>query len=432
VWRPIPNTRWTVHVAMPAAAYTAPILRASAVLVSGIAASIVLAVIFVVLLARELRQQKLREGAATESQRLEALGRMTGGVAHDFNNLLTPVIGGLDMLQRRLKDDPKSLRLVDAALVSAERARTLVSRLLSFARRQALRPRDVDIAALLNDLRDLIERSVGRDIRLEYDLPDTMLAARVDAAQLELAILNLAVNAHDAMPAGGHLLISAAQAVVTGHNPPGLSAGEYVWIAVTDTGAGMDAETLAQAIEPFFTTKDAGKGTGLGLSMVHGLAAQSGGRLYLSSIEGQGTRVEIWLPAGEVPAVADTAPEATVDARVCRLLLVDDHDLVRRATAGLLREHGHVVTEAASATEALALLADPGGFDAIITDYVMPGRSGADLAREAREMLPDIPILLITGFAGANDDLPPDVPRLAKPFRGVELLVQVSAMLNRA
>jgi CheY-like chemotaxis protein len=336
------------------------------------------------------------------------------------------------MLQRRLKDDPKSLRLVDAALVSAERARTLVSRLLSFARRQALRPRDVDIAALLNDLRDLIERSVGRDIRLEYDLPDTMLAARVDAAQLELAILNLAVNAHDAMPAGGHLLISAAQAVVTGHNPPGLSAGEYVWIAVTDTGAGMDAETLAQAIEPFFTTKDAGKGTGLGLSMVHGLAAQSGGRLYLSSIEGQGTRVEIWLPAGEVPAVAETAPEATVDARVCRLLLVDDHDLVRRATAGLLREHGHVVTEAASATEALALLADPGGFDAIITDYVMPGRSGADLAREAREMLPDIPILLITGFAGANDDLPPDVPRLAKPFRGVELLVQVSAMLNRA
>ncbi len=428
-WRPIPKTRWTVHVAMPASAYRAPMLRAAAVLTGGILASAALAGLFVWLLARDLKHQRQRDAAATESQRLEALGRMTGGVAHDFNNLLTPVIGGLDMLQRRLTDDSRSLRLVEAALLGAERARTLVSRLLAFSRRQTLEPRDIDIVALLEGLRDLIEKSIGDNIALIYDLPGAPLSVRVDPAQLELAILNLAVNAHDAMPAGGKLTISVEQESFAESPGSGMTAGHYVKIVVADTGVGMNKAIQAQAIEPFFTTKAVGKGTGLGLSMVHGLAAQSGGRLLLTSSPGLGTRIEIWLPTGAGPIANSALTEAIVDPRIAHLLLVDDHDLVRRATAELLREHGHIVIEARSAGEGLALLKGDSRFDAMVTDYVMPGQSGAELAFAARAFLPTLPILLITGFADLTDDLPPDIGRLAKPFRGTELLARVSAML---
>ncbi|SDD28078.1 Signal transduction histidine kinase [Sphingomonas sp. YR710] len=430
IWQPIPGSEWTVHVAMPAAEYKAPILRASGVLLTGIIASLSLAVALVTLIGRDMAAQHRREEAATESQRMGALGRMTGGVAHDFNNLLTPVIAGLDMLQRRLTNDPKGLRLVEAALDSAERARTLVARLLSFARRQTLRPRDVDIVALLAGMRDLIERSIGSDVQLRYELPKTTLSARVDPAQLELAILNLAVNAQDAMPEGGLLTIGLTQEAAAGLSTRRLSPGDYVKISVTDTGEGMDAETLAQAIEPFFTTKPIGKGTGLGLSMVHGLAAQSGGALNLVSTPGSGTTIEIWLPLGSPPTVEEPQAMPAVDSRTARIMLVDDNVRVRHATAGLLREHGHVVIEAASGTEALATLAEGAAFDAIVTDYVMPGLSGAELAREVRARLPDIPILLITGFADLADSLPQNVERLGKPFRAAELLAQISAMLN--
>jgi signal transduction histidine kinase len=428
VWQPVPGSEWTVHVAMPTAEYKAPILRASGVLLIGIVASLLLAVALVTLIGRDMATQRRREEAATESQRMGALGRMTGGVAHDFNNLLTPVIAGLDMLQRRLADDPKGLRLVEAALDSAERARTLVARLLSFARRQALRPRDVDVVALLAGMRDLIERSIGSDAQLRYELPPTALSARVDPAQLELAILNLAVNAQDAMPEGGRLTIGVMQETAA----RGLSPGDYVKIFVTDTGEGMNAETLAQAVDPFFTTKPIGKGTGLGLSMVHGLAAQSGGTLHLVSAPDGGTTVEIWLPLGAAPAEPETQATPAVDGRTARIMLVDDNLRVRHATADLLREHGHEVAEAASGAEALAMLAKDAAFDAIITDYVMPGLSGAELAREVRTHLPDIPILLITGFANLTDSLPQKVERLGKPFRAAELLAQISAMLDRS
>jgi CheY-like chemotaxis protein/two-component sensor histidine kinase len=374
--------------------------------------------------------QRRREEAATESQRMGALGRMTGGVAHDFNNLLTPVIAGLDMLQRRLTDDPKGLRLAEAALDSAERARMLVARLLAFARRQALRPQDVDIVALLAGMRDLIERSIGSDVQLRYELPRTALSARVDPAQLELAILNLAVNADDAMPQGGQLTIGVTRKTAAATPVSGLAAGDYVKISVADTGEGMDAETLAQAIEPFFTTKPIGKGTGLGLSMVHGLAAQSGGTLRLVSAPGTGTTMEIWLPLGDVPAEQEAPVAPIIDAKTVRIMLVDDNIWVRQSTAELLREHGHDVIEAASGAEALAILAEDRGMDAIITDYVMPGLSGAELAHEIRTFLPDIPILLITGFTDLTDSLPPRVERLSKPFRVAELLAQVSTMLT--
>ncbi|MDB5687816.1 MAG: hybrid sensor histidine kinase/response regulator, partial [Rhizorhabdus sp.] len=349
---------------------------------------------------------------------------------HDFNNLLTPVIGGLDMLQRRLAGDERSLRLVDAALLGAERARTLVSRLLAFSRRQTLEPRDIDIVALLEGLRDLIEKSIGDNIVLLFDLPDEPVSVRVDPAQLELAILNLAVNAHDAMPSGGRLNISVEQDHFAEPPGSGIAAGGYVKIVVADSGVGMDKATQAQAIEPFFTTKAIGKGTGLGLSMVHGLAAQSGGQLLLTSSPGLGTSIEIWLPAGSGPVARPALVEAAIDPRIAHLLLVDDHDLVRRATAELLREHGHIVIEARSAGEALALLKGDNRFDAMVTDYVMPGQSGAELAFAARAFLPALPILLITGFADLTDDLPADIGRLAKPFRGTELLARVSAMLT--
>jgi signal transduction histidine kinase/CheY-like chemotaxis protein len=431
-WTPIPGSSWTVHVAMPAAIYNAPIAKASVVLFGGLSVAIGLAILLAWLLARDLRLERQREAAVTEGQRLEALGRMTGGVAHDFNNLLTPVIGGLDMLQRRLADDPTSLRLAELALLSAERARTLVSRLLAFSRRQALEPRDVDIGALLNGLRDLIERSVGKDVKAVLDVPDEVVSARVDPAQLELAILNLAVNARDAMPSGGTLTISVETELVSLLSTSGLAPGRYVRVKISDTGIGMDAATQAHAIDPFFTTKAIGKGTGLGLSMAHGLAAQSGGRLILFSEPGLGTSIEIWLPSGGEPVAVDHVIEPVIDARRAHLLLVDDHDLVRRATARLLREHGHTLAEASSAEEALTMLQSGGAFEGLVTDYAMPGKSGVELAEAARMLIPDLPVLIITGFADVNDPIPADIPRMIKPFRGPELLAQVSAMLKRA
>jgi signal transduction histidine kinase len=271
-------------------------------------ASLILTLLLWRLLERELEREKAREAQALLGQRLEVLGRMTGGVAHDFNNLLSPIIGGLDLLQRRLGDDPRSARLVEAALASAERARALVGQLLAFARKQALEPRDIDVAALLVGLRSLIEQSVGTSVAVDIAVPASPLHARVDPVQLELALLNLSVNARDAMPEGGRLSLSAAAA--EGGPAEGLAPGPYVRVTVADTGSGMDAATLRQAIEPFFTTKPPAQGTGLGLSMVHGLAAQSGGALKLSSTPGAGATAEVWLPAAEaaqapVPAAAE-------------------------------------------------------------------------------------------------------------------------------
>ncbi|RAK58010.1 ATP-binding protein [Phenylobacterium deserti] len=427
-FRPISGTNWTVHVLMPATAYNAPVVRAVSLLTVAVLLSLVLSGVLAVLLARELRQHRTREEAALEGHRMEALGRMTGGVAHDFNNLLTPIIGGMDMLQRRLVDDPKALRIVEGALASAERAKTLVARLLAFARRQTLEPRDVDVADLLGGLTDLLERSVGPNVRVEFEAAPDLPAARVDPAQLELAVLNLAVNARDAMPSGGALRISADQRLAD-PKTDGLPEGRYVRIAVSDTGQGMDPVTLQRAIEPFFTTKGIGKGTGLGLSMVHGLAAQSGGTLKLYSVPETGTTAEIWLPASPTRPAPQREAEAVRDLRTGRLLLVDDDELVRTSTAELLREHGHIVSEASSASEALKLLrADP-QIDVLVTDYAMPGRTGGELLREARLLRPDLPALLITGYAGAAEDVPADVDRLGKPFRRAELLNRVAALL---
>ena len=295
-WCKVPGSSWRVDVIIPQTAYDAPLTRGLQSTALAMLGALALAALFAWLLWRELQLERRRDAAALEGQRLEALGRMTGGVAHDFNNLLTPIIGALDLLQRRMGDDPSSQRLIDAAQQTAERAKALVSRLLTFARKQVLESRDIDVPALLRSLEDLLQRSVKAEVELRLEIADGLPLAHGDPAQLELAILNLAVNANDAMPEGGVLTVRAETAALD-RPAADLGAGRYVKIAVIDTGMGMTAETLRQAIEPFFTTKAAGAGTGLGLSMVHGLAAQSGGALRLSSEVGKGLVAEIWLPA---------------------------------------------------------------------------------------------------------------------------------------
>ena len=343
-----------------------------------------------------------------QAQKLETIGQLTGGIAHDFNNLLTPITGALDLLRHRFESDDRLARLIGGALQSAERARTLVQRLLGFARRQPLQPVAVDTAKLLDGMRDLIASSVGRGIETRIDVAPGLSPALADPNQLELAILNLCVNARDAMPEGGTLAIRAEP------------DDGFVRVTVEDSGTGMDAETLARAVEPFFSTKSKERGTGLGLSMVHGLAGQLGGSLKIDSAPGEGTRVQLLLPvAREAPMPRTAKPASTGPMRPLSILLVDDEDLVRAGTAELLRDLGHRVQTAASGTVALDCLTGE-TFDLIVTDYMMPGMDGIELATRVAERAPDMPILLITGFIGSADKAE-HLPRLAKPFGRDEL-----------
>jgi PAS domain S-box-containing protein len=369
-------------------------------------------------------QEQLRQ-----SQKLEAMGQLTGGVAHDFNNLLTPIIGGLDMLKRRGIGGEREQRLIDGGLQSAERAKTLVQRLLAFARRQPLQPGAVDVAGLVAGMADLIASTSGPQIKLTVEVPETLPPARADRNQLEMAILNLSVNARDAMPNGGALTISAApEAVKAGHRSK-LRPGEYVRLSVADTGIGMDEATLARAVEPFFSTKGIGKGTGLGLSMVHGLAAQLGGGFAISSRPGLGTCVDLWLPLSDEAAgeVAEAGAKPPARRGMGTALLVDDEELVRMSTADMLAEFGYEVVEAASAAEALAKLDGGLVFDLLVTDHMMPGMNGADLAREVRDRVPGKPVLIVSGYA-ETEGIAPDLPRLTKPFRQADLAACLVSM----
>lgn len=361
-----------------------------------------------------------------QSQKMEAIGQLTGGVAHDFNNLLTPILGGLDVLRRRGVEDPRALRLIDGALQSAERARVLVQRLLAFARRQPLQTSAVDIVELVQDMSDLLGSTIGPRIRIIVDVPEALPPALADRNQLEMALLNLAVNARDAMPDGGTLTVSAK--VTDAPASPRLKPGRYVRLLVNDTGAGMDPATLARAVEPFFSTKGIGKGTGLGLSMIHGLAAQLGGSLELSSVPGVGTTVEIWLPVAGKDVASAATPEAANAMRGAGLvLLVDDEDLIRDTTAQMLADLGYSVIEATSAQDALPHLQNP-DITALITDHLMPGMTGTELAREAQARRPSLPVLIISGYADL-EDVAPDLPRLMKPFLEAELGTSVSRLV---
>jgi signal transduction histidine kinase len=369
--------------------------------------------------------------ALRQSQKLEAMGQLTGGVAHDFNNLLTPIIGSLDLLQRRHVGSEREQRLVDGALQSAERARVLVQRLLAFARRQPLTPTVVDIAALLLELSPLIGTTVGPKIALELDIAEDLPFALADPNQIEMAILNLAVNARDAMPAGGRLTLSAQRDEVGERHPVGLTRGSYIRLSVSDTGSGMDEATLARAVEPFFSTKGIGKGTGLGLSMVHGLASQLGGGLAIASRPDLGTVVELWLPLSDQTLIVEPiTPPASPMATPGTALVVDDEDLVRAATIDMLGEMGFAVIEARSGAEALDLLASRPEIGLLVTDHLMPGMTGAQLATTVRTRHPEIGILIVSGYTDP-EGLANGIPHLEKPFRRGDLAAGIAAATRR-
>ncbi len=370
-------------------------------------------------LVNEMGRREAAEAALRQSQKMEAVGQLTGGIAHDFNNLLAVVLGNLELLAKRLPDDPRLRRYVEGAIEGTRRGAALTQRMLAFSRRQELKFETVGLPALVRGMTDLLVRSLGSNIAVETHFPVRLAAARVDANQLEAALLNLAVNARDAMPKGGTIVIAAHEKATGNGSPPGLADGRYVVLTVTDTGEGMDAATLARAAEPFFTTKIVGKGTGLGLAMVHGLAAQSGGTLHIDSVLGRGTAVELWLPIADeemLPVAAPTAPTPCKPTRSCKVLVVDDDLLVLEGTAAMIEDLGHTVTKATSAAEALRMLRTGATLDLLITDQMMPGMTGVELATEASLLRPDLPILLASGFAELSEADAASLPRLAKPF----------------
>jgi PAS domain S-box-containing protein len=373
--------------------------------------------------AREKAQEQLRQ-----AQKMETIGQLTGGVAHDFNNLLMAVMGNLDLLRKRLPDDPRLQRLVDGALQGAERGASLTQRLLAFARQQDLRAVPVDLSGLVQGMGNLLERSLGPRVALRLDLPEGLPPARIDANQLELAILNLAINARDAMPDGGSIEIKVAKHQV--QNDAVLKPGTYLKLSVIDTGAGMTPDILKRAIEPFFSSKPLGKGTGLGLSMVHGLVVQLGGTLELSSAVGKGSAVTMVLP------IATSAPEAETPAaapqqvkRSAVILFVDDDPLIAMSTTEMLEDLGHRVIGASSALHALDILRSEQPIDLMVTDHVMPGMTGIELAAATREVRPSLPILLATGYAELPEGTQVDLPRLAKPYHQDQLRDRLEQLL---
>jgi PAS domain S-box-containing protein len=378
---------------------------------------------------RAVAEREEAVAKAHHMQKMETIGQLTGGVAHDFNNLLTPIIGSLDMLVRRRVGTERERRLIDGGLQSAERAKTLVQRLLAFARRQPLQPTAVSVSRLVDNMLDLIKSTLGPTIAVSVDVPAELPLALADANQLEMALLNLAVNARDALSEGGCLTIAAALDSVSADHRSGLADGHYVHLRVSDTGTGMDQVTLQRAVEPFFTTKGVGQGTGLGLSMVHGLVSQLGGALMIESALGQGTSVEIWLPT-TVADLHESAPALEpVHLPSVRgtALLVDDEELVRMSTADMLIDLGYAVVEAASAEDALRLFNEGLDPTLLITDHVMPGMSGAQLARFLKTERPALAVLIVSGYSEA-EGLDPEVPRLTKPFRRAELAASLSAL----
>lgn len=358
--------------------------------------------------------------ALRHSQKMEAMGSLTGGVAHDFNNLLTPIIGSLDLLQRRITGD-REQRLIDGALQSAERAKTLVQRLLAFARRQPLQTKSVDLAELVQGMAQLVASTSGPRVSIDIAIPRNLPPVHTDPHQLEMAILNLAVNARDAMPEGGTLRLAASEKHIDKGAGDDLRPGSYIHFQVADTGVGMDEATLARAVEPFFSTKGIGQGTGLGLSMVHGLAAQLGGALRISSELGKGTTIDMFLPmSSDRVACAERAPVAETRDHSGTVLLVDDEELIRMSTAAMLGDLGYAVTEASSAEAALKMVAEGLAPDLLLTDHLMPGLTGTELAHRVAERLPRTKALIISGYAEV-EGIAPDIPRLAKPFREEDL-----------
>jgi CheY-like chemotaxis protein len=367
---------------------------------------------------------------------MDTIGQLTGGVAHDFNNLLMAVLGSLSLLEKRLPDDPRGHRLLQNAVQGAQRGAALTQRLLAFSRRQELKPEAVEVPQLVRGMTELLERALGHGVELRAEFPSSLPAALVDANQLELALLNVALNARDAMPSGGTLRISADTDTPAADDGSAiLDPGDYLRIRVADNGIGMDATTLAKATEPFFTTKGPGKGTGLGLSMVHGLAAQSGGLLRISSEPARGTTIELWLPVAKSAAqpAADQAPAllAASYAGPCTVLVVDDDLLVLTGTSAMIEDLGHTAIEAHSGAEALAKLASGIDVDVVFTDHAMPAMTGLQLARSIEEQYPGLPVILATGYAELpGDPMSLGILRLAKPCSQYDIAKAIQSVVR--
>jgi signal transduction histidine kinase len=372
------------------------------------------------------REEALAQVA--EMQKLESLGQLTGGVAHDFNNLLMVIMSNLEMALNRVAEDALLTRWLGRAMEAATRGAALTTRMLAFARRQDLKPESLALSDVVKGMVEMMSHSLGPSIRIAVDLSPDLPPVRIDRNQLELAVLNLGLNARDAMPNGGELLIKARTADEA-HLTEKLAPGSYVHLSVVDTGLGMDAETLKRASEPFFSTKPKGKGSGLGLSMVHGLTLQSGGAMHIASRPNEGTSVSLWLPVARDPVSANQALDkpGLVESAALRVLLVDDDPLVLAATADMLRELGHETIETTSAKKALEVLGAGERPDLAILDYAMPEMSGSALADLIHEICPRLPLLLATGYserekAGGN------LPRLNKPYTLEELARQIGSL----
>jgi PAS domain S-box-containing protein len=368
------------------------------------------------------REREIALRQLHESQKMESIGQLTGGVAHDFNNLLAVILGSLSLLKKTAPDDPRITRLLDRAIQGAERGATLTTRLLAFARRQELKVEYVALQRLIPEMMDFLRHSVGPNIVIHAEIAPEVGAIEVDANQLEMALINLAVNARDAMPQGGSLTI-ACHDEENGNNI-GLSRDQFVCITVTDTGEGMSEATLSRAQEPFFTTKGIGKGTGLGLSMVQGFTAQSGGSMRIRSEPGKGTSVMLCLPRakeGTRAADTETPHPQPKEPRSLRVLLVDDDILVSMGAADMLLDLGHSVTESQSGLHALKLLETDSPFDVVVSDYAMPGMNGFELAQRIKEKNPKLPVILATGYAELPANRSIEFGHLPKPYTSKDL-----------
>jgi PAS domain S-box-containing protein len=385
-------------------------------------------------ITRDITEKKAAEAQLHQAQKMEAVGQLTGGVAHDFNNLLAAIVPSLELARARVQDE-RALKFLDNAAHAAARGSALTHQLLAFSRRQHLTSRPIDVNALINQLCEMLPRTLGPMITVEQRLDSQLWPAMSDPSQLELALLNIAINARDAMAGGGSLTISSRNAEFGQTPPQGLGPGDYVLISVTDTGQGMTEEVRGRAFEPFFSTKMVGQGSGLGLSMVYGFARQSGGMVMIDSAVGHGTTITIYLPRAAEAASAvgyGRAGSSLAAGPPSRMLIVDDDDAVREATAELVRSFGHEALEAAGGEQALRLIGEAGPFDLMVIDLVMPNMNGAECAAKARVLSPNTPVMFVTGYSDTTwtGDLG-EHDLLKKPFNQVELAQKLRSILTR-
>ncbi|WP_424134689.1 response regulator [Roseomonas chloroacetimidivorans] len=384
-----------------------------------------------VTIGRDVTEARQMEARLRQADKMQALGTMAGGIAHDFNNLLTAILGSLHLAGRRVREQPDLQRLLRNATLAAERGSALTRRLLSFSRQNDLALRSVSVNQLILGMGDLLSRTLGGTVEVKRTLSAAPDTARVDPEQLELAVLNLCINARDAMPGGGTITLATEAVTLAADQVPELPAGAYVCVSVTDTGTGMTPEVLARVFEPFFTTKEIGKGTGLGLPMVYGLVRQSGGGITIDSTPGKGTSVILYLPVSlvETDGQNDAERDAPASQQPVRVLVVDDDDTVREVTAGFLIDLGHETVEAEDGEAALRVLERDPSVRLMVADFAMPRMTGAELSERARAMRPDLPILLVTGYAELAK-LAANIPVLHKPYRQRDLAEHIALLLG--